>query len=279
MKIIFPELDSNKIAYQATTHFPDIEFLPAASLDSAAELLAHGQADSMISGLDYPSREVVIAFKSHLPLKSKYFSSSFIAERTEKDGQRTHFLLADGGINKSPTEDQFLTIIEDSAITFANYYQERPKIALLSYSTYGSGGKNPDLAKFHFAIENIKSRHPDWLIDGEMQLDAAMNPEVAAKKTPLSPIRGAANVLIVPNLNSGNILYKSLERFGGFTIAGPLIQGFGHPILPENSPTKYPAASEDLAPLPLADLSRGSTLEDVIFTIQIIKTLYERNNL
>ena len=90
-----------------------------------------------------------------------------------------------------------------------------------------------------------------------MQLDAAVSPLVAAKKTPGSPLQGRANILIVPDLNSGNILYKSLERFGGFTVAGPIIQGFE---------------------MPLADLSRGSTLDDTILTIKVIKKLYERNH-
>ena len=85
-----------------------------------------------------------------------------------------------------------------------------------------------------------------------MQLDAAINPQVANKKTPNSPLKGQANVLIVPDLNSGNILYKSLEQFAGFTIAGPIIQGFN---------------------IPLADLSRGSTIEDTILTINVIKGL------
>ena len=85
-----------------------------------------------------------------------------------------------------------------------------------------------------------------------MQLDAAVNPEISAKKFPTSKIAGNANVLITPDLNSGNILYKSLEQFGGFTIAGPLIQGFK---------------------IPLADLSRGSTVNDIILTINILRKL------
>lgn len=116
----------------------------------------------------------------------------------------------------------------------------------------GSGGKNPDLDKYHFVINQIRTRHADWLIDGEMQLDVAVNPTVAEKKLPNSPVAGHANVLITPDLNSGNILYKSLEQFAGFTVAGPIVQGFDRP---------------------LADLSRGSTLEDVILTIDVITKL------
>ena len=255
MKIVFPELESNKIARAAADHFPDIDWISTSSLAEAADLVASGQADSMISGLDYSSRDVLLAYKDNFTLSSPFFSSCFVCERREADGSLTHLVLADGGVNKNPTPDQYITIIEDSTRTHETYYDDQPKIALLSYSTYGSGGKNPDLDKFHQAITTIRSTHQDWLIDGEMQLDAATSPRVAAKKTPASPLGGTANILIVPDLNSGNILYKSLEHFGGFTVAGPIIQGFE---------------------IPLADLSRGSTLEDTILTIKVIKKLYKR---
>ena len=246
MKIIFPEL-KNSIVEEAIKSFPDIEFFDAPSLDEAAEMLTQGEADSMISGLDYSSRDVLIAYKNHLPLKSDYFSSCFICE---KEGQ--HFALADGGVNKIPTKEQLYTIVEDTAKTYQTYYNEQPKIAMLSYSTNGSGGKNPDLEKNHFVISKIRQNHSDWLIDGEMQLDAAVNPTISAKKFPTSQIKGEANILITPDLNSGNIFYKSLEQFGGFTIAGPIIQGFT---------------------IPLADLSRGSTVNDIILTINVLRSL------
>ncbi|MBP5648302.1 phosphate acetyltransferase, partial [Candidatus Saccharibacteria bacterium] len=143
-------------------------------------------------------------------------------------------------------------IIEDTVDSFIKYTNKQPKIALLSYSTHGSGGEDTDLEKYQTCIQEISNNHPDWIIDGEMQLDAAINPRIATKKTPHSPIKGEANVLIVPDLNSGNILYKSLEQFSDFTIAGPMIQGFE---------------------TPLADLSRGSTIEDVILTIKVLRSL------
>ena len=258
MKLVFPELNNNlnnPIAKQAAKNFPDIDWLSAPDLNSAVNLVKTGEADSLISGLDFSSRDVLIACKDHLNLGSKFFSSCFICEREIKNGETQHLVLADGGVNKLPDAEKLYTITEDSAKTFEAYYNEQPKIAMLSYSTKGSGGKNPDLEKIYAVIDKIRENHPDWLIDGEMQLDAAVNPRVAAKKTPDSPLKGTANVLIVPDLNSGNILYKSLEQFGGFKIAGPLIQGFT---------------------VPLADLSRGSTAEDTTLTIQVIKTLIER---
>ena len=251
MKIVCPELSTNPIIKEAIKNFPAVTFLPADSLDHATEMLKTNQADSMISGLDYASRDVLLAYKNHLPLKSNYFSSCFICK---KDNQI--LALADGGVNKQPNQEQLYTIVEDTAETFKNYTGTQPKIAMLSYSTYGSGGKNPDLEKIHYVIEKNKQNHPDYIIDGEIQLDAAINPRVAAKKTPNSPIKGEANILITPDLNSGNILYKSLEQFAGFTVAGPIIQGFQ---------------------TPLADLSRGSTVEDVVLTIDVIIKQLERS--
>lgn len=250
MKIIIPELE-NPTFKEAIKAFPEIEFIPAPDLDTAAELLKNGAADSMVSGLDYSSRDVLIAYKNHLPLKSTFFSSCFICQKNNQI-----FALADGGVNKLPTKEQLYCIVEDTAATFQTFVSTQPKIAMLSYSTNGSGGKNPDLEKIHYVIDEIRAKHPEYAIDGEMQLDAAVNPQIGQKKFPGSLVAGSANIFITPDLNSGNIFYKSLEQFGGFTIAGPIIQGFS---------------------LPLADLSRGSTVEDIKLTINIIKKQLERS--
>ena len=247
MKIVFPELQKSPIAKEAVKNFKNIEFLPADSLEKAVEMLKNGKADSMISGLDYSSRDVLLAYKDKIPLKSSYFSSCFICRKDNKT-----LALADGGVNKLPTKEQLYTIVKDTTETFLKFTKKQPKIAMLSYSTNGSGGKNPDLEKIHFVIEKIRENYPDYLIDGEMQLDVAINPEVARKKFPDSEIKGDANILITPDLNSGNILYKSLEYFGGFTVAGPIIQGFK---------------------IPLADLSRGSTIDDIKLTINVLRSL------
>lgn len=250
MKIIIPELDS-PIIKAALDSFDDIEPVPAESLDEAAKLLSEGKADSMVSGLEYPSRDVILAYKKYAPLKSEFFSSCFICKRNDE-----YLVLADGGVNKLPTKEQLYCIVEDTAKTFETYFEETPKIAMLSYSTNGSGGKNPDLEKIYYVISKIRENHPNWLIDGEMQLDVATNKDIAKKKFENSSIQGDANILITPDLNSGNILYKSLERFAGFTVAGPIIQGFE---------------------VPLADLSRGSTVKDIKLTIDVIKKLVERS--
>ena len=253
MKIVIPELNDPTVQ-EAIQHFSNISFLPAESIEQAAKMIKDGVADSLLSGIDYPSRDVILSCKAHIPLKSPFFSSCFVCERNS-DNQK--LILADGGVNKQPSKDQLYTIVEDTATTYTSYYNDQPRIAMLSYSTYGSGGKNPDLEKIHFCIDKIRENHPDWLIDGEMQLDAAIDEKIAAKKTPGSPVGGKANILITPDLNSGNILYKSLERFGSFAIAGPIIQGFKKP---------------------LADLSRGSTVNDIILTIKVLNKLYQERH-
>lgn len=247
MKIIFPELE-NPVMAEAVQGFPNLEPVLARGLSEAGEMLKSGAADSMVVGLEFPSREVLLTFKNYVPLKSKYFSSCFIGRR----GNYT-IAIADGGVIKDPNRDQLCTIIEDTAQTFITYTGQTPRIAMLSYSTRGSGGEgDPDVEKINFAITKTRQNHPNWLIDGEMQLDAAVNPAVGAKKFPGSPVAGQANILITADLNSGNILYKALEQFGGFLMAGPIVQGFEKP---------------------LADLSRGSTVADVKMTIDVILKL------
>ena len=251
MKIVFPELAQNQIAKEAIQAFPDIEFLLAPNLDAATEMLAKNEVDSIISGLDYSSRDVLLACKAHIPLKSPYFSSCFVGE---KDGK--YLIIADGGVNKQPTTEQLYTIVEDTAKTCEIFLEDTPRIAMLSYSTKGSGGKNPDLNKIYSVIDQISQNHENWFIDGEMQLDAAIVPRIGEKKIDNSEVAGHANVLITPDLNSGNILYKSMEHLGGWTMAGPILQGFIKPI---------------------ADLSRGSSKEDIILTIKVIQKQLERN--
>lgn len=246
MKIVIPESESD-IIKEAASAYPDVSLVPASSLQQAANLVNAGLVDTMISGLDYSTRDVILCFKDNFKMESKFFSSCFICS---KNGQ--NLALADGGINKDPTKEQLYCIVEDTAKTYQKCFNDQPRIAMLSYSTNGSGGKNPDLEKIYYVIPKIREKHPDWLIEGEMQLDTAVSYQVSEKKMPDSAIHGHANILIVPDLNSGNILYKSLEYLGGWRVAGPIVQGFS---------------------LPLSDLSRGSTVDNVKYTIEILKKL------
>ena len=154
------------------------------------------------------------------------------------------YLLADMAACKHPTEDQLLEIITQTIESAAKILPEPPRIALLSFSTAGSGGRDDTITLLQNTLARFQNLN--FAIDGEMQLDAAVNPTVAAKKFPNSPVAGQANVLIAPDLNSGNLLYKAFEQIGGFHAAGPILQGFAYPV---------------------SDLSRGSTPWDIFLTI------------
>ena len=250
MKIVFPEYQNIKIQ-EAISRFPEVEAIKADGLESACKIIRDNTADAMVAGIDYTSRDVILACRDGLGMVSKTFTSSFVMKRGDEI-----LVLADVATCKNPTEDQLFDIVTQTYET-AKAVLNEPKIAMLSFSTLGSGGHDDSMTRIQNVVQKVHKERPDILIDGEMQLDAAVVPEIALKKAPNSPVAGKANVLICPDLNSGNILYKALERFGGFTAAGPILQGFNYPV---------------------SDLSRGSTVEDIVAVIEVISKLVEVKN-
>lgn len=271
-RIVFPEInhpyvqEAIKLAKQK---FPDFEAIGADNLEHACAAVKAGVADSMIAGIDYTSRDVILAtrdiigVKNPRQLEKPTFSASFIFTKENKAtplGQSV-FILGDAAACKHPSFDQLFDITLETHETAAKYFKYldnnstdsalnnflTPRIAMLSFSTLGSGGRDETISLSQAVVEKVRETHPEILIDGEMQLDAAINPRVGEKKAPNSPVAGYANVLIVPDLNSGNILYKAMEQFGNFTAAGPILQGFNAPV---------------------SDLSRGSTVEDILAVIE-----------
>ena len=271
-RIVFPEInhpyvqEAIKLAKQK---FPDFEAIGADNLEHACAAVKAGVADSMIAGIDYTSRDVILAardiigIKNPRQLEKPTFSASFIFTKEDKAtplGQSV-FILGDAAACKHPSFDQLYDITLQTYETATKYFKYldnnstdsalnnflTPRIAILSFSTLGSGGRDETISLSQAVVEKVRETHPEILIDGEMQLDAAINPRVGEKKAPNSPVAGHANVLIVPDLNSGNILYKAMEQFGNFTAAGPILQGFNAPV---------------------SDLSRGSTAEDILAVIE-----------
>ena len=246
MKIVFCEVN-NEVIREAIENYPEIQIVKAADINDACRKLASDEAEAMIAGIDIATREVVLAAKDVVKLVGDFFSSSFLME---KNGKK--ILVADGGVNKNPSAEQLEKIVLQTYETAKKVLDEEPKIAMLSFSTFGSGGNDENITKIHQVIDAVHKKYPDILIDGEMQLDTAIDGKVAKKKANGSLVAGEANILVCPDLNSGNILYKSMERFGGWTAAGPILQGFAKPI---------------------SDLSRGSTTEDVILAIKTLERI------
>lgn len=271
-RIVFPEINHSYVQEAiklAKQKFPDFEAIGADNLEHACAAVKAGIADSMIAGIDYTSRDVILAardiigVKNPRQLEKPTFSASFIFTKENKAtplGQSV-FILGDAAACKHPSFDQLYDITLETHETATKYFKYlnhdstdsalnnflTPRIAMLSFSTLGSGGKDETISLTQTVVEKVRETHPEILIDGEMQLDAAINPRVGEKKAPNSPVAGYANILIVPDLNSGNILYKAMEQFGNFTAAGPILQGFNAPV---------------------SDLSRGSTVEDILAVIE-----------
>lgn len=277
MKIVFPEYENEVIQAALTawanrqalatklddlgfdSRLIEIEGVPAADLAEACELVKTGVAEAMIAGVEYDSREVILACREAFEMAERptgvaqvlgegdyrTFSGLAVMERKER-----RYLLADMAACKHPTVEQLIEIIWQTYETAQKLLVEEPRIALLSFSTLGSGGQDPTIELMRMAKERLSGA--GILVDGEMQLDAAINPRVAEKKAPRSLVAGQANVLIAPELNSGNLLYKAFEQVGEYTVAGPILQGFKYPV---------------------SDLSRGSTLEDVLLTIEALVAL------
>ena len=261
-KILFPE-SYNEYIQAAAAHLRSEgvcePVLELCDLPAACKMLADGEVDAMVAGIDYSSRDVILACRDVLgmagpepaPGEKKIFSSLFVADFP--DGRR--IILGDGATCKNPTEMQLADIVELINDAASRIFGEDPRIAMLSFSTFGSGGSDPSMDKIRDAISLVRNRRPDIVVDGEMQLDAAVNPRIGEKKATIkggSEVAGHANVLITPDINSGNILYKSVEQFAHAKLAGPILLGFNYPV---------------------SDLSRGSTPEDVVFTTECLMKL------
>ena len=144
-------------------------------------------------------------------------------------GANGTFIFGDSGLEQNPDPEKLAAIAVSSAESFKLLVGEEPKVAMLSHSTKGSA-KHPDVDKVVEATRIAKETHPEILLDGELQLDAAIVPEIGASKAPGSNVAGQANVLIFPDLDAGNIGYKLAQRLAKAEAYGPLTQGIAKPV-------------------------------------------------
>jgi phosphate acetyltransferase len=176
--------------------------------------------------------------------------SSFIIEFSQSHfGENGLFAYGDCAVIPNPSSRQLSGIAIATSDMFYKLFEVEPRVAMLSYSTKGSARSEAEsIVRIQQALKRIKGKRDRLMIDGEMQVDAALVPEVAGMKCPDSPVAGKANVLIFPNLDAGNIAYKLSQRLGGARAVGPLIHGLDKPC---------------------SDLSRGCSWEDVVDTTVI----------
>ena len=205
-------------------------------------LVKMGKADALLGGATYSTADTVRPALQIIKTKpgNKIVSSCFILHRPTQDGGDEKYAMGDCAININPGEDDLVEIAIETART-AKAFGIDPKVAMLSYSTLGSG-KGDTVDMMRNATAKVKEAAPDLAVDGELQFDAAFSPVVAKTKCKGSPVAGQANTFIFPDINAGNIGYKIAQRLGGFEAFGPILQGLNAPI---------------------NDLSRGGNAEEV----------------
>ena len=193
-------------------------------------LVKMGYADALLGGATYSTADTVRPALQIIKTKpgSKIVSSCFILVRPSATGDNQVLAMGDCAINIKPTADELAEIAIETANT-AKLFGVDPKVAMLSYSTWGSGN-GEDVDKMRQACEKVKATVPDLEIDGELQFDAAVSPKVAHTKCPESTVAGHANTFIFPDINAGNIGYKIAQRLGSFDAYGPILQGLNAPI-------------------------------------------------
>lgn len=228
----------------------DIEKLVSDPLYFGALMVRHGDADGQVAGSIAETAQVIKAAMHALDLREgvKRVSGGFLMVSPRKDlGSDGACFFADCAVNAQLNPQQLASVAVQSARTFKLLTRHEPRVALLSFATKGSA-RHERVEKVIEATKLARELDPTIAIDGELQADAALIESVGQKKAPGSPVAGRANVLIFPDLDSGNIGYKLAQRYGGCEALGPIIQGFVKPV---------------------NDLSRGTTVDDIVGTIAV----------
>ena len=259
--IMVDKTENNPLFDQFVEQFYQLRRDKGITLDQAKNIIKNplyfgtmmvhsGLADGMVAGATNTTQET---FRPALQIiktkpEEKIISSFFIIETLDNNfGQNGIFIFADCGLNIDPDAQTLSQIAIQSSKSFNQLIGPTPKIAMLSYST-NSSSTGSSVDKVRLATQLTKQSNPSLIVEGEIQADAALIPSIAISKFPQSQLQGQANILIFPNLDSGNIAYKLVERLGHVHAFGPLTQGIKKPI---------------------NDLSRGCGVDDIVTTIAI----------
>jgi phosphate acetyltransferase len=215
-----------------------------------AMMVRLGAADASVAGAENTTGDVLragLAIIGTIP-GLKTASSCFVMTGLDPAwGYEGSLVFSDCAVVPDPTAEQLADIAQSAALSCREFLGQEPVVALLSFSTKGSA-RHDHVVKVQQAVEILKGRNPGFVFDGELQADAALVPSVTDKKAPGSPVRGKVNTLVFPDLGSGNIGYKLVQRLGRAEAYGPFLQGFAKPI---------------------SDLSRGASVEDIVTTAAV----------
>ncbi|MCR5801975.1 MAG: phosphate acetyltransferase [Lachnospiraceae bacterium] len=213
-------------------------------------MVKSNDADGMVAGACHSTADTLRPALQILKTAPgvKLVSAFFVMDTVVKDqGENGTFIFADCGLNQDPTPEELAAIADSSARSFKALVGPKPVVAMLSHSSKGSA-KHALVDKMVEATRIAKEQFPNLVIDGELQVDAALVPGVMKTKAPGSPVGGRANILIFPNLDAGNIGYKLVQRLGGAEAYGPILQGIAKPV---------------------NDLSRGCSYEDIVGVVAL----------
>ncbi|HCW74808.1 MAG TPA: phosphate acetyltransferase [Clostridiaceae bacterium] len=225
----------------------------------ATMMVKNDDAHGMVSGAVHTTGDLlrpglqIIKTAPGISVVSSFFIMLLKDRSFGEDGQ---MLFADCAVNPNPNADELAAIAVATADSAKKLMKFEPKVAMLSFSSYGSA-KHELVTKVVEATKKAQEMRPDLSIDGELQLDAAIVESVGKKKAAASPVAGKANVLVFPDLQAGNIGYKLVERLAGADAIGPICQGFAKPI---------------------NDLSRGCSVEDIVNVVAITAVQAQSSN-